>query len=126
MRIIERQDRGIWCLFLSILPMCLENDPIWTLMMDMVCCIFQWIGLFYLRVSLCYLRLVFVAYGQLAWSSLLTVKIWFGLFAYGGKSVWSSLRTVPPGPEISFGLFCLRLPPSGNWVWSFFRTVPPP
>ena len=31
------------------------------------------VGLFYLRVSPFYLRLVFVAYGQLAWSFLLTV-----------------------------------------------------
>ena len=56
------------------------------------------VGLFYLRVSLFCLRLVFVAYGQLAWSFLLTVEIWFGLFClrwkiglvfftYGGKSV---------------------------------------
>ena len=35
---------------------------------------------FYLRVSCFYLRLVFVAYGQLAWSGLLTVEIQFGLF----------------------------------------------
>ena len=84
------------------------------------------VGLFYLRVSLFYLRLVFVAYGQLAWSFLLTVEIWFGLFrlrwkiglvffTYGshrsGNQVWS---------------FCLRFPPSGNRVWSFLLTVPPP
>ena len=31
----------------------------------------------------------------------------------------------PPPPEIRFGLFCLRFPPSGNWVWSFLLTVPP-
>ena len=51
---------------------------------------------------------------------LLTV-IWFGLFyvrlklglvffACGGKSVWSFLLTVPPRPEIGFGLFYLRFP----------------
>ena len=40
----------------------------------------KWVGLLYLRVSLFCLRLVFVAYGQLAWSSLLAVEIWLGLF----------------------------------------------
>ena len=65
-----------------------------------------------------YLRLGLFAYG---WSLLLTV-IWFGLFclrlkfglvffAYGGKSVWSFLLSVPPPrPEIGFGLFCLQFP----------------
>ena len=33
-----------------------------------------------------------------------------GLFAYGGKSVWSFLLTVPPVQKIGFGLFCLRSP----------------
>ena len=64
---------------------------------------------FYLRVSHFYL----LAYGQLAWSFLLTVEIRFGLFAYWGKSVWSFLLTVPPRPEIRFGLFFLRFAPSG-------------
>ena len=71
-------------------------------------------------------RLVFVAYGQLAWSFLLTVEIRFGLLCLRWKSVWSFLLTVPPWPEIRFGLFCLRFPLSGNWVWSFLLTVPPP
>ena len=66
---------------------------------------------FLLTVGLCYLR----------WSFLLTVEIWFGLFylrlkfglvsfAYGGKSVWSFLLTVPPVQKIGFGLFYLRFP----------------
>ena len=38
------------------------------------------VGMFYLRLSLFYSRLVFVAYGELAWSFLLTVEIRFGLF----------------------------------------------
>ena len=44
--------------------------------------IWKRVGLFYLRVSpfFFYLRLVFVAYGQLAWSLLLTGEIRFGLF----------------------------------------------
>ena len=84
------------------------------------------VGLFYLRLSLFYLRLVFVAYGQLAWSFLLTVEIRFGLLSLRWKSVWSFLLTVPPWPEIRFGLFCLRFPLSGDWVWSFLLTVPPP
>ena len=88
--------------------------------------IFIWIGLFYLRLILFYLRLVFVAYGQLAWSFLLTVEIRFGLLCLRWKPVWSFLLTVPPWPEIRFGLFCLRFPLSGNYVWSFLLTVPPP
>ena len=66
---------------------------------------------FLLTVGLCYLR----------WSFLLTVEIWFGLFylrlkfglvffAYGGKSVWSFLLTVPLVQKIGFGLFYLRFP----------------
>ena len=47
--------------------------------------ILKGVGLFYLRVSLLYLRLVFVAYGQLAWSFLLTVEIRFGLFCLRWK-----------------------------------------
>ena len=64
-------------------------------------------GLFYLRVSLFYLRLVFVTYGGLFY-----LRLKFGLvfFAYGGKSVWSFLLTVPPVQKIGFGLFYLRFP----------------
>ena len=94
------------------------------------------VGLFYLRVIFFYVRLVFVAYGQLAWSLLLTVEIRFGLlclrwkiglvfFTYG-SSVRSFLLTVPPWPEIRFGLFCLRFSLSEYWVWSLLLTVPPP
>ena len=54
------------------------------------------VGPFYLRVSLSYLRLVFVAYGQLAWSFLLMVEIRFGLLCLRWKSVWSFLLAVPP------------------------------
>ena len=78
------------------------------------------VGLFYLRVSLFYLRLVFVAYGQLAWSFLLTVEIRFGLLCLRSKSVWSFLLTVPPLPEIRFGLFCLRFPPVRKLGLVFF------
>ena len=52
---------------------------------------------------------------------MLTVEIWFGLFylrlkfglvffAYGGKSVWSFLLTVPLVQTIGFDLFYLRFP----------------
>ena len=82
-------------------------------------------GLFYLRISLFYLRLVFVAYGQLAWSFSLMLEIWFGLFAYGGKSVWSFLLTVSPRPEIRFGRFCLRFPPEIGFGLFLLR-VPSP
>ena len=81
-------------------------------------------GSFYLQLGIFYLQLVLATYGQLAWSFLLTVEIWFGLSAYGGKSVWSFLHTVPPvrklglvifpygspRPEIGFGLLCLPFP----------------
>ena len=68
-----------------------------------------------------YLRLVFVAYGQLAWSFFyLRLKFGWVFSAYGRKSVWSFLLTVPPCPEIRFGLFLLTVPPSGNWVCFFF------
>ena len=39
----------------------------------------------YLRLHLCHLRLVFVAYGQLSWSFLLRVEIRFGLFCLRWK-----------------------------------------
>ena len=87
----------------------------------------EWVGLFLLTgksflltVGLCCLRSIGLVF--------FCLRLKFGLvfFAYGGKSVWSFLLTVPPGPEIRFGLFCLRFPPSGNWVWSFLLTVPPP
>ena len=57
------------------------------------------------------------------WLGLVYLRLKFGLvfFVFGGKSVRSFLLTVPPGPEIWLGLFCLRFPPSGNWVWSFFQ-----
>ena len=61
-----------------------------------------WVGLFYLRVSLFCLQLVFVAYGQLAWSFLLTV--------------WSFSLTV----EIRFDLFYLRFPPVRKLGLVFF------
>ena len=78
-----------------------------------------WAGLFYLRVSLFYLRLVFVAYGQLAWSFLLTVEIGFVfLLTVENRLGLFYLRFPPvrklglvffaygsPGPEIGFGLF---------------------
>ena len=67
------------------------------------------VGLFYLRVSLVYLRLVFVAYGQLAWSSLLTVEIRFGLFAYGRNRFGLFYLRSSPWPEIRFGLTVPRL-----------------
>ena len=84
------------------------------------------IGLCYLRLGLSYLRLVFVAYSKLAWSSLLPVDFLEVFFcACGGESACYYLLTVPPvwklglvyvlsmvpaSPEIGFGLFCLRLP----------------
>ena len=63
-----------------------------------------------LTVRFFYLRLVFVAYRNLALSSLLAVEIWFGLFAYSENWIWSSLLTVPPRPKMGFGFFCLQFP----------------
>ena len=89
----------------------------------------RWVGPCYLRLSLFNLRLVFAAYGQFAWSFLLTVQVTveirFGLFCLLWNSVWYFLLTVPPVrklglvffaygspcPEIGFGLFLLTVPP---------------
>ena len=52
------------------------------------------------------------AYGKWVWSFLLTVETWFGLFTYGGRSVWSFFTYDFPRPEIGFSLFLLMvLPP---------------
>ena len=77
-----------------------------------------WGGLFYLRLGLFYLRLVFVTYGGLFCLRLkfglvfFYLRLKFGLvsFAYGGKSVWSFLLTLPLVQKIGFGIFCLRFP----------------
>ena len=78
-----------------------------------------------LRVGLCYLRLGFlhtVGLCCLWWFFLLTVAMWFGLFclrlriglvlfAYGGKSVWSFVLTVPPLRKLGL-FFLLTVPPT--------------
>ena len=51
---------------------------------------------FLLMVRYFFLRLVFVAYGKLAWSFLLPVEIRFGLFCLRWKVVWPFLLTFPP------------------------------
>ena len=72
------------------------------------------VGLFYLRLGLFCLRLVFVAYGNLVWSFLLTVENRFGLFylRFPPSGNWFGLFCLrfPPRPEIGFGLFYLRFP----------------
>ena len=62
---------------------------------------------FLLTVRFFYLRLVFVVYGQLAWSFSFTVEIRLGLFAYGAKSVrFLFIVSLPsPRPEIGFVFF---------------------
>ena len=50
--------------------------------------------------------------GKLAWSLLRTVEIRFGFSAYSGKSIWSFVLTVPPAPEIWFGLSFAYSPPT--------------
>ena len=55
----------------------------------------KWVGLLNLRVSLFYSWLVVVAYGQLAWSFLLTVER-FGLFCLRWKVGLVFLLTIPP------------------------------
>ena len=64
----------------------------------------------YLWLGLLYLRLVFVAGGRSAWSSLLVVEIGLSLFDYGGNSAWSSLLTVPPVRKVNFVFFNLQFP----------------
>ena len=78
----------------------------------------------YLRVSLFYLRLVFVAYGHLAWSFLLTVDLRFGLFcsrwklgfvffAYGfprPEKICSFLLTFPLVRKLGLVLFAYGSP----------------
>ena len=76
---------------------------------------------FYLRASLFYLRLVFVAYGLFG---LVFLTCGLVFFAYGGNLVWSFYLRSPPPPGIGFGLFCLRFPPSGSRVWSFCLRFP--
>ena len=65
--------------------------------------------LFYLRFILFCLRLVFVAYCQLALSFLLTVEIRFCLFAYGGNQ-FGLFTYGSPCPEIGFVLFTYGSP----------------
>ena len=70
------------------------------------------------------LTVVFVTY---SWSSvlsfLLTVEIWFGRFAHGGKSVWSFLLTVPPRPEIGFGIFSYSSPTATKKDEPWYKTT---
>ena len=73
---------------------------------------------FLLTVGLCCLLSIALVFLTCGWNSvcfLLTVENRFGLFY-----LWLKI-----GPEIRFGRFCLRLPPSGNLVWSFLLTVFP-
>ena len=66
--------------------------------------LFHWVGIFYLR-------LVFVAYSNLAWSCLLTVEIRFVFFlAVKNRLVFSAYGSLP----------------SRNWIWSFLLKAPPP
>ena len=74
-------------------------------------CVFFWgVGLFYSRLGLFCLRLVFVAYGNLVWSFLLTVENRFGLFY---------LR-FPPRPEIGLVFSAYGSPPVRKLVLVFF------
>ena len=56
-------------------------------------------------------------------SFLLTAK--FFLLAVGLCRLWSFALVFLLTVENRFGLFYLRFPPSGNWVGSFLLTVPP-
>ena len=68
------------------------------------------VGVFYLQLGLFCLQLVFVAYGNLVWSFLLAVEIWFGLFCLRLKIGLVFFAYRSPRPEIGFGLFYLRFP----------------
>ena len=65
---------------------------------------------FYLQLGLFYLRLVFVTYGQLAWSFLL-------LIANGGKSVWLFYLQFPLSSKLGLVFFTYGF-------WSFLLTAP--
>ena len=60
-----------------------------------------------------FLLTVFVAYGKLGLVfSTRGCKIWFGLVCLWWKiGLVFFLLSVPPRPQIGFGLFCLRFPP---------------
>ena len=76
------------------------------------------VGLFYLWSGFFTYGLVFVAYGKLAWSFLLTVEIRFGLSCLRWKFAFDFyFWFTPPIRKLRFGLFCLRSP-SG---WPFFK-----
>ena len=69
-----------------------------------------WGRCFYLWLGLVVSRLVFVAYGKLAWSYLLTAEIQFGLFCLRSK----------------IGLFFFTYSSaSRNLIWSFLFAVSP-
>ena len=65
---------------------------------------------------------------MVSWLRLFYLRLKFGLvfFAYGGKSVWSFLLTVPLRPEIRFGLFCLWVPLVQTLGLVFFAYGSPP
>ena len=65
--------------------------------------------MFYLRLGLFCLRLVFVAYGKLVSSSLLAVEVGLVFFAYGGNRF--GLLYGFPRPENRFGLLAYGSPP---------------
>ena len=68
---------------------------------------------FLLTVGLCCLRSIGLVF-------LLTVEIRLGLLCLWWKSVWSFLLTVPPDPEIRFGLSLLTVPPVRKLGLVFF------
>ena len=69
---------------------------------------------FLLTVGLFVVRFVFVTYGQLAWSFLLMVEVWFGLLCLRWKIGSVLLRTVnpPPSPPEIDLVFLLTRPPA--------------
>ena len=69
----------------------------------------KWLGLFHLKLGIFYLRLVFVAYGQLAWSSLLTVEIRFGLVCLRWK-IGLVFLTVSPVRKMGLVFFTYGSP----------------
>ena len=60
------------------------------------------VGIYYLRLGLFYLHLIYVACRKLAWYILLIVAVRFGLSCLRWKIGLVFLLTVPPRPELDF------------------------
>ena len=82
---------------------------------------------FLLRLGLSNSWLVFLAYGKLAWSFLLTVETPFGLFAYGGNYIPPPLPPFPAKGHFSGqGVGVYILSPQAAGILHAPLLYPPP